>query len=99
MYLPRSKTAGSVSLVSKKPFRSYHAPRPETFLAVGENAELGVFGEKREIQALDGLAAFVRQFRADAAFVFEAGNFMASGAAVVLDQFLAVLLFRGSGRP
>ena len=41
-------------------------------LAVGQDAALGVFGEQREIQALDGLAAFVGQLGADAAFVFEA---------------------------
>src|SRR6202789_1777025 len=27
LYLPRSNTAGSESLVSKNPFRSYHSPR------------------------------------------------------------------------
>ena len=59
-------------------------------LAVGKDAALGVFGEQREVQALDGLAAFVGEFGADAAFVFEAGDFVAAGAAVVLHQLLAL---------
>src|SRR5579872_201034 len=31
LYLPRSNTAGSVSLFSKKPFKSYHGPRTDFF--------------------------------------------------------------------
>src|SRR5579863_7251202 len=34
LYLPRSKMAGSESLVSKKPFKSYHSPRGD-FLPSG----------------------------------------------------------------
>ncbi len=41
-------------------------------------AALRDFGEQREVEALDRLAAFERQFGADAAFVFHAGNFVAS---------------------
>ncbi len=78
-------------MFSKKPFKSYHAPA-RRLLAVGENAFLGVFGVEREIQALDGLAAFVGELGADAAFILEAGNFVAAGAAVMLDQRLALLL-------
>ena len=55
-------------------------------------AALGVFGPEREIEALDGLAAFVGEFGADAAFVFEAADLVASGAAVVADELFA---FRG----
>ena len=62
------------------------------FLSVGENAELSVLCKECEIEAFDWLAAFVRQLSANAAFVFEAGNFVAAGAAIVLDEFLAVLL-------
>ena len=50
---------------------------------------LGDFGEKREIEALDRLAAFERQFGADAAFIFEAGDFMASSAAEMTHPLLA----------
>ena len=64
-------------------------------LAVGQNAALGVFGEQREIQALDGLAAFVGQLGADAAFVFEAGDFVAAGATIELHQRLALVLELG----
>ena len=81
-------------MCSKKPFRSYQEPRGDLF-AVGHDAALGVFGEQREIQALDGLAAFVGEFGADAAFVFEAGDFMAAGAAVELHQRLALGLELG----
>ena len=35
-------------------------------------AALRGFGEEREIKAFDGLAAFIRQFGADAAFVLHA---------------------------
>src|SRR5215472_15716518 len=55
-------------------------------------AALGNFGEQREVQALDGLAAFGGQFGADAAFVFEAGNFMAAGTAKELNPLLAFRL-------
>ena len=45
--------------------------------------------EQGEIEALHWLAAFGRQLRADAAFFFEAGDFMAARAAVMLDPLLA----------
>ena len=60
------------------------------FLSVRQNAALGVFGEEREIETLDRLRAFVRQLGADAAFVFEAADFVAAGAAVVTDQLFAL---------
>ena len=44
------------------------------------SAALCGFGEQSEIEALDRLAALVRQFCADAAFVFEPGDLVASGA-------------------
>ena len=48
-------------------------------------AALGVFGSEREIEAFDGFAAFVGEFRAYPAFVFETADFVASGAAVMTD--------------
>jgi len=48
-------------------------------------AALGVFGPEREIEAFDGFAAFVGEFRAYPAFVFETADFVASGAAVMTD--------------
>jgi hypothetical protein len=64
-------------------------------LAVGLDALLGVFGVEREVEALDGLAAFVRELGADAAFLFEARYLMASGASVELHQGLALVLELG----
>src|SRR6185312_4696775 len=58
-------------------------------------AALRHIGEERKIQTLDGLAAFIRQLGADAAFILEARNFMASGAAVVSNPRLALFLQRG----
>ena len=53
-------------------------------------ATRGYFGEQREIQTLDRLAAFIRQLGADASFIFESGNLVASGAAVVTHPLLAL---------
>ncbi len=64
-------------------------------LAVDVDAALGVFGEEREIEALDRLAAFVGELGSDAAFVLEAGDFMASGAAIELHQGFALGLEAG----
>ena len=58
-------------------------------------AALGYRGEQSEVETLDGLAAFVGEFGADAAFVFEAGDFVAPGAAEVTNPFLAFSLERG----
>ena len=52
-------------------------------------AALGGFREECEVQTLNRFAALDSQFRTDAAFIFEAGNFMAAGAAEMLDPFLA----------
>ena len=51
-------------------------------------ATLRNFSEQREIETLDRLAALVGQLGADAAFIFEAGNLMTAGAAVVPIHFL-----------
>src|SRR5258708_7472165 len=54
-------------------------------------AALRRFGGEREIESLNGLAALVCEFCADAAFVFEARNLMASGTTVVPHPLLAFL--------
>ncbi len=46
----------------------------------------GLVAEQREIQALDGLGAFLGQLRADALLFFQAGDFVAAGAAVEAHQ-------------
>ena len=51
---------------------------------------LGFVTQEREIQALERLRAFLGQLGADALLFFEAGDLMASGAAVIADQELAV---------
>src|SRR6266849_7066661 len=53
-------------------------------------ATLRNFGKQSEIEPLYGLAAFVGQLGADAAFVFEAGNLVAARAAVVPNPLLAL---------
>jgi len=58
------------------------------------SAALRDFGEERKIQALDRLAAFVGEFGADAAFVFEAGNFVTSRAALMPYPLLAFVFNR-----
>src|SRR6266852_5112074 len=55
-------------------------------------AALGNFGEQSEIQTLDWLAAFDGQFRSNAAFLLEAGNFVATSAAEVTNPLLAFIL-------
>ena len=57
-------------------------------------AALRDFGEQREVETLDRLAAFVRQFGADAAFVFEAGDLVASRAAEMPHPLLAFVFQR-----
>ncbi len=54
-------------------------------------AALGDIGEQREIQALDGFAAFDGQLRANATFILKAGNFMASSAAEVANPLFALV--------
>src|SRR5579864_9809995 len=56
------------------------------FLTVGQNTFLSLGVEKRVIEAPDWLAALGGEFGADARGVFEAGDFVAAGAAVMLDQ-------------
>src|SRR5216684_4551647 len=51
-------------------------------------AALGDIGEQSKVQALDGFAAFDGEFGANAAFVLEAGDFVATGAAKVADPLL-----------
>ena len=94
---------GSASLCSKNPLWSYQGSFRRT---VGQARQifrvldrLGVFaaalrgfGEQREVEALDRLAAFEGQFGADAAFIFEAGNFVAAGAAVSAGPTSCLLL-------
>src|SRR6202008_1195933 len=58
-------------------------------------AALGGFGEQRKIQALDWLAPLGGKFGADAAFVFQAGNFMTTGAAKVANPLLTFVLQLG----
>src|SRR5580658_47375 len=58
-------------------------------------AALGDFGEQREVEALDRLAAFVREFGADAAFIFETRDLVAAGAAKITDPLLAVVFQLG----
>ena len=58
-------------------------------------AALRNFGEQSEIQTLDRLAAFVGQLGADAAFILEARNLMAAGAAVMTNPLLAFFLQLG----
>ena len=58
--------------------------------AVGENAAFGVFGPERKVEPLDWLAAFIGEFGTDAAFVFEAAEFMASGATIMTRQVFAL---------
>jgi hypothetical protein len=53
-------------------------------------AGLGGMGEERKVQTLDGLRAFDGELGADAAFVLEAGDLMATGAAKVPDPPLAL---------
>src|SRR5713226_7202673 len=52
-------------------------------------AALGDIGEQSKVQALDGFAAFDGEFGANAAFVLEAGDFVATGAAEVSHPLLA----------
>src|SRR3989475_1414498 len=52
-------------------------------------AALGNIREQRKIQALDWFAAFDGELGANAAFVFQAGDFMASGTAEVANPLLA----------
>src|SRR2546426_3311429 len=47
------------------------------------SAALRRFGVKSEVEALDRLASLGSEFGADASFIFEAGNFVTSGAAKV----------------
>src|SRR5258707_1179204 len=58
-------------------------------------AALGGFGQQSEIEAFDGFAALGGQLRADAAFVFEARNFVAAGAAEMANPLLAFVLELG----
>ncbi len=52
-------------------------------------AALGDFREQREIQPLDWFAAFGGQLGTDAAFIFKAGNFVASEATEVANPLFA----------
>ena len=61
-------------------------------------SRFGLVAEQREIQALDGLGAFLGQLGADALFFLQAGDFMAAGAAVEAHQELAARL-SGWDRP
>ena len=58
-------------------------------------AALRDFREKSEIETLDRLAAFIGEFRADAAFVLKARDLVATCAAVVPNPLLAFLLQLG----
>src|SRR6202022_3734609 len=58
-------------------------------------AALGGFGQQSEIEALDGFAALGGQLRADAAFVFETGNFVAASAAEMANPLFAFVLELG----
>src|SRR5580704_18076468 len=58
-------------------------------------AALRVFGEKGEVKALDRFRAFEGELSPYAAFVFHAGYFVASGAAIVTHPLLSFGLERG----
>ena len=55
-------------------------------------ATKGSFGEQRKVETLDRLAAFDREVGSDAAFILEAGDFMATCAAKVAYPLLTFLL-------
>src|SRR5579872_6769508 len=54
--------------------------------AVGQNTFLSLGVEKRVVEAANRLAAFGGELGADARSVFEAGDFVAASAAVMLDK-------------
>ncbi len=60
------------------------------FGAVRQGAPLGLLGEQGEVQPLNGLAALDGQVGPDSAFVFQAGNLVAAGAAEVLHPEFAL---------
>src|SRR5690242_2002913 len=53
-------------------------------------APLRRLSEQREIETLDGLAAFKRELGADSPFLFHASDFMASGASEVTHPLLTL---------
>src|SRR5437667_9206724 len=65
-------------------------PRPPRSTLFPYTTLFRSFREQGEIQPLDRFAAFNGQLRADAAFVLEAGNFMATGAAEMANPLLAM---------
>ena len=55
-----------------------------------DGAALRNFGQPAEVEAIDGLAAFGGELGADAPFLFEAGNLVAAGAAIIFHERLAL---------
>jgi len=94
-----SQMFGSSSLCSKKPFfwsyqgvfgRAFGRPRLIVWVGDGFAATaLGSFREQFEVQALNRFCCLQWSVLSDAAFVLEAGDFMASGAAEVANPLLA----------
>src|SRR3989338_2121198 len=60
---------------------------------------LGVVGQQGEVQTVNGFAALEGELGADAAFFFEAGDFVAAGAAVVADPEAALVFELGIFHP